>query len=135
METYYRVIGPGGTVVGTLPTPRLISEGGGEAWEDSPGHWRSRDDAYDAAHKPADVPYTRVRVARAEDWRVEVTLTVDDAGAPYTYDDWFHVVAVTRDEAQRLGLAAANDEAERRWDDANPIIHIDNIRQGVGLFG
>ena len=58
--------------LGGDPTPALIdacNDGRAhEAWPatypDSPGwvQWRLRDDAYDAEHKPADVPYTKVQV-------------------------------------------------------------------------
>lgn len=53
-----------------IPTPRLLSEGHRptEAWPVTSGSttiWRARDDAYDAIHKPADVPYTLVIAGRA----------------------------------------------------------------------
>jgi hypothetical protein len=51
--------------LGGLPSPMLIdlcSDGRPhEAWC-SDGYWRAREDDYDAVHKPADVPYTRVIV-------------------------------------------------------------------------
>jgi hypothetical protein len=57
-----------------FPTPMLIdlSNDGKyhEAWPAPLGteiQWRARDDAYDAKHKPADVPYRMVMVARPPD--------------------------------------------------------------------
>lgn len=52
------VLGADRQVLGDLPTPRLISEGGGEAYE-ADGVWRARDDNYD----PAGTEYSRVIVA------------------------------------------------------------------------
>jgi hypothetical protein len=57
--------------LGGIPSPRLIdacSDGKPhEAWRTDEGQWRLRDVAWDAAHKPADVPYTRVYVGRPPD--------------------------------------------------------------------
>jgi hypothetical protein len=74
-EPYYLVVRAGDVFERRLegmPTPGLIDACGDgrahEAWPavypDSPGfvQWRLRDDAYDATHKPAAVPYVRVRV-------------------------------------------------------------------------
>lgn len=59
--------------LGGLPSPMLIdlcSDGKAhEAWC-SDGYWRARDDAYDATHKPADVPYTKVIVGLNPDAEV-----------------------------------------------------------------
>jgi hypothetical protein len=68
----YDLIGTDGRTVATdiLPTPRLLAEGGGEAYctdatlDRNPGGlWRVRDDSYD----PAGTTYTRVRVVRLEE--------------------------------------------------------------------
>jgi hypothetical protein len=54
-----------------LATPRLLSEGVGEAYamteRTSKGQaiWRARDDAYDARFGP--IEYRRVRIVRVED--------------------------------------------------------------------
>lgn len=50
-----------------MPTPLLIQEAwhrSTEAWLRDGWQWRMRDDAFDAANKPADVDYVRVRVGR-----------------------------------------------------------------------
>jgi hypothetical protein len=56
--------------LGGLPSPMLIdlcSDGRAhEAWCWN-GQWRARDDRFDATHKPADMPYTRVIVGRNPD--------------------------------------------------------------------
>lgn len=57
-----------------LPTPRLLDAcNDGKAHEAWPNQlapdfiqWRLRDDRYDAEHKPADVPYTRVFAGRSD---------------------------------------------------------------------
>jgi hypothetical protein len=69
-EPYYIVVHPGPferpVEPQGLPTPRLISQGGGEAYfvpwdsETAEGQWRARDDSYD----PPGTTYTRVRVIR-----------------------------------------------------------------------
>lgn len=68
MGTPFYVVTIRGVVVDGLPTPRLISEGGGEAWckewVNADGsvskQWRASDTSYD----PPGTTYVQVRVIR-----------------------------------------------------------------------
>lgn len=101
-----------GSVIVGLPTPALIENGGGEAYQRDAGIWRLRDDKFD----PEGQVYTPVIVEHTEDWTVDVHIKPGD-GAEFTaYDDWFVVEAATEAEARQLGKEAAFNDAMDRED-------------------
>lgn len=103
-----------------MPTPMLISLGGGEAYAveypDAKGNpvtvWRARDDSYD----PAGTEYRRVRVIRMHRFEVDVEVqnldpSNDETDPPPAITDTFAVVAATKDEA----MADARAKAIEYW--------------------
>ena len=101
-----------------FPTPALIENGGGLAYEQSPGIWRLRDIDYgDPGYDPKGTEYTRVRVAKV--WRYIVDLNIevvdpsDDFGPEPEYMA-IHVDARDPHEAQDLAKETAI-ERTREW--------------------
>ena len=128
-ESYFRVIDTATREqVGQWATPRLISEGHGDAYvPEGSTFWRLRDDGYD----PEGTVYTNVRVIPLEDWTVDVHVVIPDPEDPAEYDDKFTVVASDYDDATALGLKAANEDIDQRW--GTPLdsgVTVTRVRQG-----
>lgn len=64
-----------GRALDGIPSPLLIQTGFGDAYEDIPGFWRLREDAYDKERKPQ---YRRVRIERWYQWIVDLEIEVVD---------------------------------------------------------
>jgi hypothetical protein len=134
-----------GTIVPGLPTPRLIENGGGEAYfvpnadrdargrERVPGIWYLRDTGYESP----DGTYKRVRIEHTEDWRVDVRiLPVLDGDIAFeeAYDDYFIVDAATEQEAFRLAETAAHEDVQHRYGaEYGSEVTIIRARRGVSI--
>lgn len=96
-----------------LPTPMLISQGGGEAWQRDSGIWR--------AAEPTDPPgtvYKRVRVKHVEEFYVEATVQLldpSDDDFEETFTDSIYVVAQNEAEARALAPAKAAEYWQGRY--------------------
>lgn len=117
-----------------IPSPLLISIGGGEAYDagvPTQPFWRARDNAYD----PAGTVYRRVTIEHAEDWRVDLTITATESGGQMVaqYDDYFIVQAATRGEAEDLASAKAREDVADREDNDNLSVDIRILRAREGV--
>lgn len=130
MSGFRVVMAHGGAILSTNATPRLISEGGGDAYcPEGSGFWRLRDDKYD----PPGTTYTRVSIVRTEDYAVDVHITVIEKGhedEPIEYDDTFHVVAANDTEASHRAMEQAGTDIEERYgDDCSHGVEVRKVRR------
>lgn len=119
-----------------IPTALLIEQGGAREAYFVPanikagGVWFMRD----ATHQSPDGKYERVTVGHTSDWTADFDITVTEPGQePYRYEDTFYVEALDRNRAERLALAEAERDIERRFGDVASDIRIIRIGEG-GMF-
>ena len=105
-----------GETLDGMPTPMLISTGGGEAWQQTEGIWRLREE-----RDPVGTEYRKVRVVHVEPFLVDVEVQNLD---PSNFDDddiitsdTVRVIARDAAEARAKAPAIAIERAQQ-WEDA-----------------
>jgi len=94
-----------------IPTPALIENGGGYAYEQSPGIWRLRDTSYGTpGYDPEGTKYTLVRVEHQYTYVVDLTVEVYDPSDEYSDGEPVPMTLWVEARTQR----EAEDSAGRR---------------------
>lgn len=122
-----------------IPTPHLISEGGGEAYfvasdTSEKGVWYLH---VPGSYESPSGLYTKVRIEHVEDYRVDVQVKPigpGEADEEEQYDDYFIVQAAGEQEAMRLAEAAAQKDVESRFgDEYGSLVTTIRARRGVSI--